>query len=195
MKRYPLICFIPSTRSRSQNFVPSVLHTLLTPSPPFFTRSFLYSSPSPSNAAGSNRTLPQRLLTIDLQRTRSIYNGAATSRTTKNEQTSPLFKSSLKYCLTLSISHSYISIFCINFCQIIKKIFCDRNNNNSVKKINYVIYDNFCVISWFGKYCICDNFWLLNVPNFCIFPYGRYFFCCCWNRANAGLEMLILAVW
>ena len=119
LKRYPLIlpppqplvlqiCLIPSTRSRSQNFVPFVLHAFLTPSPSFFTCSFLHSSPSPSNAAGSNRTRPQHLLTINLQRTRSIYNEAATNRTTGNEQTSPPFESSLKSCLTLSISHSYI---------------------------------------------------------------------------------------
>ena len=68
----------------------------------------LTSSPSSSNAASSIRTRPQRLLMIDLQWTRSIYNRAATSRTTGNEQTSPPFQSSLRSCLTLFISHSYI---------------------------------------------------------------------------------------
>ena len=79
--------------------LPSVFHTFLTPSPPFFTRSFLYSSPSPSNAASSNRTRPQCLLMIDLQRSYHQQNN-------RNEQTSPPFESSLKSRLTLSISQN-----------------------------------------------------------------------------------------
>ena len=107
------IHFVPSAvlhslrplRSFSTHFVPSTRSCYsLRPLHVFFTHSFLHSSQSPSNAADSILSHPQRLLTINLQRKRSIYNESATNRTTDKVIATTPFESRL----TLSISQSYI---------------------------------------------------------------------------------------